>query len=156
MARDRDEGTSCGPTLVTPELSRRSLFMTISGALGASGCSSASHAPAAQNVSALVLHLSSPSSVDLNSTAEQAIDIPHASRGKPSTAKVVLVDVIQDDSKIDTSALRWAPGYPVYDEAASTDTRARVLINFAVPAGVPATARARILFEMPIEGAGSI
>jgi hypothetical protein len=86
--------------------------------------------------------------VDLNSTAQQAIDIPHASGAKPTAAQVILVDVIQDDPTVDTSALRWASGYPIYDEAASTDTAVRVLVKFAVPSGVPATGRARILFEL--------
>jgi hypothetical protein len=61
---------------------------------------------------------------------------------------VILVDVIQDDPTVDTSALRWASAYPIYDEAASTDTSVRVLVKFAVPSGVPATGRARILFEL--------
>jgi hypothetical protein len=129
-------------------LSRRSLFTAFAGALGLSSCSSASNLSTDQNVSALVLRLSQPGSVDLNSTVEQAIVIPHGSRAKPSIAKVVLVDVIQDDPAVDTRALRWASGYPIYDEAASTDTEVRVLVKFAIPSGVPATGRARILFAL--------
>ena len=147
MARGRDGEAPHGPPAAISGLSRRSLFAALCSGLGLSGCSAAD-APETQNVSALVLRLSSPGSVDLNSTAEQAIDIPHASHARPSIAKVVLVDVIQDDPQADTSALRWAPGYPVYDEAGSTGTEARVLVKFAAPAGVPATGRARILFEM--------
>jgi hypothetical protein len=87
-------------------------------------------------------------SVDLNSMAEQPIDIPHTSGTVPTSAKVLLVDVIQDDPTVDASAVRWAAGYPVYDEAASTNTTIRVVVKLATPAGVPATGRARILFEL--------
>jgi hypothetical protein len=130
-------------------LSRRRFFAAFLGGLGLSGCRSVVQVPERQNVSGLVLRLSTPGSVDLNSTTEQTIDISHESGAKPAAAKVVLVDVIQDDAAVDTSALRWAAGYPVYDEAASSDTILRVLVRFAVPTGVPATGRARILFEMP-------
>jgi hypothetical protein len=137
------------------EASRRSFFTALSGGgLGLSGCASAPDVPAAQDVGAIVLRLSPPGSVDLNSTGEQAIDIPHGSLTKPSTANVVLIDVIQDDPHTDTTALRWAVGYPVYDEAASTDTNVRVLVKFAAPAGVPVTGRARVLFERPARAPG--
>jgi hypothetical protein len=100
-------------------------------------------------VSGFVLRLSPPGSVDLNSTAEQTIDLSHASTARPEAAKVVLIDVVQDDSTLDTSALRWAPGYPAYSEAASSASIVRVVVRFAVPTGVPAAGRARVLFEAP-------
>jgi len=136
-----------GSAPVISALSRRSLFAALPGSIGLVGCYSASQLPVRQNAGSLVLRLSATGSVDLNSTAEQAIDIPHGSGAKPAIAKVVLIDVIQDDPTVDTTALRWAPGYPVYDEAASTTTEARVLVKFAAPVGSPATGRARILFE---------
>jgi hypothetical protein len=114
-----------------------------------SGCRPADQVPMRQDGSGLVLRLSSPGSVDLNDTAEQTINIVHASRATPEAAKVVLVDVIQDDAAVDTSALRWAPGYPIYSEADSSATTLRVIVRFAVPAGVPATGLARVLFEAP-------
>jgi hypothetical protein len=133
---------------MTSRLSRRSLFATPLGWIGLSGCHSAPQLTAPQGPSDLALRLSMVGSVDLNSTAEQAIDIYYGIGAKPTAAKVILVDVIQDDPMVETSALRWAPGYPIYDEASSTDTMVRVLVKFAVPAGVPATGRARILFEL--------
>jgi hypothetical protein len=139
---------------VTSRLSRRSLFTGLTSASGLIGCYSASEARE-RHVSGLVLRLSPPRVVDLNSTAEQAIDIAHEGSARPSAEKVVLVDVIQDQPAVDTSALRWAAGYPVYDEAASTSRMARVLLRFAVPAGVPVTGRARILFEVPAGPAGT-
>jgi len=131
---------------VTSGLPRRNFFAALTGGLGLSGCCSASQVPAGK-ASALALRLGAPGSVDLNSTAEQALDILHDTGAKLVSAKVILLDVIQDDPMVDTSALRWAPGYPVYNEAAS-DAKVRVLVKFAVPAGAPATGRARILFEM--------
>jgi hypothetical protein len=125
---------------VTFDLSRRSFF----GWFGFSGCYSASRR---QSTSQFALRLSSPGSVDLNSTAEQPIDIAHSTGAKSAFARVIIVDVIQDDPTIDTSAVLWAAGYPVYDAAASTDKNVRVLVKFAAPAGVPAAGRARILFE---------
>jgi hypothetical protein len=130
---------------MTSALSRRNLFTELSGWLGLSGCYPASQF---QNGSRLALRLSAPGSVDFTSTAAQPIQISPASGAKPAIRQVVLVDVIQDDPTVDTSVLRWAPGYPVYDEAASTDTTVRVLVKFAVPAAIPATGRARILFEL--------
>jgi hypothetical protein len=130
------------------DYSRRAFFAALSGGLGLSGCRPESQVPANQNASALALRLASQGSVDLDSTAEQRVDVAHGSDVPPSAAKVILVDVFQDDPVIDTRALRWAPGYPVYDEAASTDTTARVLVRFAVPAGMPATGRVRILFAL--------
>jgi hypothetical protein len=130
---------------VTSGFSRRNLFTTLPSWLGVSGCYSASQF---QNAGSLVFRLSAAGGVDLNSTAEQAIDISHGSGATPAIAKVALIDVIQDDPTVDTSALRWAPGYPVYDEAASTGSIVRVRVKFAVPAGVPAFGRARILFEL--------
>ena len=130
---------------MTAGLSRRSFFTALPGSLGLSGCYSVSRF---QNASGLAFRLSAAGSVDLNSTAEQRSDISHASGARPSAAKVILVDVIQDNPTIDTSDLRWAPGYPIYDEAASTDTVVRVLVKFAVPTATPAAGRARILFEL--------
>jgi hypothetical protein len=130
---------------VTSGLSRRNLFTALPGWLGLSGCHPASEF---QNASRLALRLSAPGGVDLNSTAEQPIDISHGGGAKPATHQVVLADVIQDDPMVDTSSLRWAPGYPVYDEAVSTNTAVRVVVKFAVPTGLPATGRARILFEL--------
>jgi hypothetical protein len=89
--------------------------------------------------------LSAPSSVDSTDEQELAIDLGGATT--PTFAKMIKVDSIQDDPAVDTSAVRWAAGYPVYDEAGSTETHARVLIKFAAAAGVPATGRARIFFE---------
>jgi hypothetical protein len=91
--------------------------------------------------------LSAPSSVDLNSTDEQELAIDLGGATTPTFAKMIKVDSIQDDPAVDTSAVRWAAGYPVYDEAGSTETHARVLIKSAAAAGVPATGRARIFFE---------
>ena len=142
LAQSTDEGAQ-----VTSGFSRRGLFAALPGGLGLSGCS-ASQLIARQGPSNLALRISPRGSVNLDSTAQQAIDIRHASGVRPTTAQVILVDVIQDDPTVDTSGLRWAPGYPIYDEAASTDTEVRVLVKFAAPAGVPATGRARILFEM--------
>jgi hypothetical protein len=142
---------------VTFDYSRRAFFTTLCGGLGLSGCHTQSQVPANQSVpqvpvnqdaNALAFRLGSLGSVDLNSTAEQRVDVAHGSNVPPSAAKVILVDVVQDAPAIDTSALRWAPGYPVYDEAASTDTTARVLVRFAVPAGIPATGRVRILLAL--------
>ena len=129
---------------MTSGLSRRTLFTELRGWLGISGCYPALPF---QNGSRLTLRLSAPGSVDLNSTAEQPIQIPPACGAKPAIQQVGLGDVIQDDPTVVTSALRWAPGYPVYDEAASTDTTVRVLVKFAVPAAISVTGRARILFE---------
>jgi hypothetical protein len=134
-----------GGAPVTSGLSRRNLFTALPGWLGLSGCYSTSES---QNASKLALRISAPGSVDLSSAAEQPIDIPHGSDAKPAIHQVVLVDVIQDDPTVDTSTLRWVPGYPVYDEAASTDAMVRVLIRLAAPTATPATGRARILFEL--------
>ena len=106
----------------------------------------ASQLPAQQ--SSFAHRLSASGSVNLNSTAEQAIDIAHGSAAKPPFAKVIALDVVQDNLVINTSALRWAAGYPVYDEAASTNTNARILVKFSTAAGVAATGRARIFFEL--------
>jgi hypothetical protein len=140
-----------GCALVTSSLSRRSFFTGLSGCIGLSGCNSAAQLQSAselERASAFALRLSSVGSVDLNSTAEQTVDILHNAGVRPEFAQVIVVDVIQDDPMVDASALLWAPGYPIYDEAASTNTTARVLVKFAAPAGVPATGRARILFEL--------
>ena len=139
---------------MTFDLSRRRFFVALPGWIGVAGCDSALQPPVRQDAGSLVLRHSAAGSVDLNSTAEQAIDIPHGSIAKPTIAKVVLIDVLQDDPTVDTTALRWARGYPVYDEAASTITEARVLVKFAALAGFPATGRARILFELPAAAAG--
>jgi hypothetical protein len=114
--------------------------------LDASGKVPASQLSAQQ--SGFAHRLSAAGSVNLNTTAEQAIDIAHGSAAKPPFAKVIALDVIQDNLAINTSALRWAAGYPVYDEAASTNTNARVLVKFSTAAGVAATGRARIFFEL--------
>jgi hypothetical protein len=137
-----------GGALVTSGLSRRTVFTALPGWIGLSGCRSASQLSALEGPSDLALRLSPVGSVDLNSTVEQALVISHRGGSKPSTAKVVLVDVVQDDPTVDATALRWAAGYPVYDEVASTDTEIVVLVKFAVPAGIPSTGRARILFEL--------
>jgi hypothetical protein len=150
ISRSKIQSTHPREALVTSGLSRRSFFTVFHGWLGLSGYSSTS---GIQHTSRLAFCLSSAGSVDLNSTAEQTIEIPHASDATPEAAKVVLVDVIQDHAAADTSLLRWAPGYPVYDVAASSDTIVRVLVRFAIPAGVPATGRARIMFEVPGEAA---
>jgi hypothetical protein len=43
-------------------------------------------------------------------------------------------------------AVCWETGYPAYDEA--TSTNARVLVDLAAAAGIPATGRACIFFEL--------
>jgi hypothetical protein len=105
--------------------------------LDSSGKFSASQLRAQQ--SSFAHRLSASGSVDLNSTAEQAIDIAHGNAAKPPFAKVIALGVIQDNLTINTSALCWAAGYPVYDDAASTNTNARVLVKFSTAAGVAAT-----------------
>jgi len=156
MVKDRNAEVMYRRPRAASGISRRSFFAASSGGLGLSGCASASGIPADQN-GALVLRLSLPGSVDLNSTAEQAIVISHASATRPSAANVILIDVIQDDPRVDTAALRWAAGYPIYDEDASTDTKLRVLVKFVEAVGVPATGRARVLFEVPRNNpAGSV
>ena len=92
--------------------------------------------------------LSAPGTIDLNSTNEQEVVIDLGGATKPPFAKAIRVDVIQDDPTVDTSALRWAAGYPVYDEAAGTSTSASVLVKFAIGSGVPATGRVRMFFEL--------
>jgi hypothetical protein len=116
--------------------------------LDAGGKVPASQLPTQQSAVGFARRLSAAGSIDLNSTAEQVVDIAHGSAAKPAFAKVVVVDVIQDDPAVDMSAVRWQAGYPVYDEAASTSTHARVLAKFAAGAGIPATGRARIFFEL--------
>lgn len=129
---------------VTSELSRRSLFTTLPGWLGLAGCS----ASGPRSAGHLVLRSGPACGVDFNSTAEQCLVIVHDAGARPAARQVVLVDVIQDDAAVDTSAVRWAPGYPIYQEDASSDRVVCVAVRFMVPAGVPATGRARILFEL--------
>ena len=107
----------------------------------------ASQLPTQQSAVGFARRLSAAGSVNLNSTAEQVIDTVHGSAAKPAFAKLVVVDVIQDGPTVDMNAVRWEAGYPVYDEAASTSAIARVLVKFAA-AGIPATRRARIFFEL--------
>jgi hypothetical protein len=116
--------------------------------LDAAGKVPASQLPTQQSVIGFARRLSAAGSVNLNSTAEQPIDIAHDSAAKPAFAEVIVLDVIQDDPMANVSAVRWEAGYPVYDEAASTSINARVLVKFAAAAGNPATGRARIFFEL--------
>jgi hypothetical protein len=129
---------------VTAELSRRSLFTSLPGWLGLASYP----APRLHSAGALVLRLGAVGGVDLNSTAEQCVAITHGTGVRPPIHQVVLVDVIQDEATVDTSAVRWAPGYPVYNEAGSSDSVVCIRVRFTVPAGVPATARARILLGL--------
>jgi len=97
---------------------------------------------------AFALKMSATGAVNLNATTEQVIDIPHGQAAAPVAANMIQVDVIQDDSAVETSAVRWAAGYPIYGRDASTSTHARIRIRFSTGAGVAATGRARIFFAL--------
>ena len=98
--------------------------------------------------SPFALRMAAAGAVNLNVTTEQAVNIPHGQAAAPNAENMILVDVIQDDPAVDTSAVRWAAGYPIYDKAGSTATHARIRVRFATGAGAAATGRARIFFAL--------
>jgi hypothetical protein len=117
--------------------------------LDATGKVPAAQLPAAApSTAGFALEMTPAGAVNLNVTTEQVLDIPHGQAAAPAPQNMILIDVIQDNPAVDTSAVRWTAGYPIYDAAGSTPTQARVRVRFAAGVGSAATGRARILFAL--------
>jgi hypothetical protein len=94
-------------------------------------------------------------SVNLNSTTEQVLLIPHGAAAKPTVDKVILVDVVQDSPAIDASPVRWAAGIR-YTTRPAARPRTRACSSGSRPAQalpLPAVAASSSLSEeVPVHG----
>jgi hypothetical protein len=117
--------------------------------LDASGKVPAAQLPAvAPSASPFALRMTTAGAVNLNVTTEQVLDVPHGQAAAPNAQNMILIDVIQDNPAVDTAPVRWAAGYPIYDQAGSTSSMARIRVRFSAGAGSAATGRARIFFAL--------
>ena len=118
--------------------------------LDASGKVPAAQLPAvAPSASPFALRMTTAGAVNLNvTTPEQVLEVPHGQAAAPNAQNMILIDVIQDNPAVDTAPVRWAAGYPIYDQAGSTSSMARIWVRFSTGAGSAATGRARIFFAL--------